>query len=70
MGINGLSVCACGGGGVSIITWPTALETEKQTQAVYTIGHCQGYRREAVCLYNVSKDERVSVRLKEPAALE
>lgn len=40
---------------VGVITWPAAHETEKQTQAVYIMGHCQGYRREDVCLYNVSK---------------
>lgn len=28
---------------VSVITWPTAHKTEKQTGAVYTMGHSQGY---------------------------
>lgn len=33
---------------VSVITWPTAHETKKQTQAMYAMGHCQGYKREVV----------------------
>lgn len=52
-GISGLSVCVYVLKGVSVITWPTAHETEKHTQAVYTMGHSQGGRRQVVCLYNV-----------------
>lgn len=70
MGITGLSVRACGVQGVRIITWPTTLETEKYTQAAYTMGHCQGYRQETVCLYNVTESECDCVKLLELAALE
>lgn len=35
-------------GDVSVITWPAAHETEKQEQAMYTVGQCQGYSRDDV----------------------
>lgn len=40
-GISGLSVCVCVLNGVCVITWRTAHDTEKQTQAVYTAVHGQ-----------------------------
>lgn len=52
-GISGLSVCVYVLKGVSVITWPTAHETEKQTQAVCTLGHSRRGRIEVVCLYNM-----------------
>lgn len=45
MGISGLSL--------SVITWPAAHVAEKQTGAVYAMGHSQGKPAEVVCLYNV-----------------
>lgn len=39
--------------GVSVITWPTAHET----QAVCTLGHSRGDRREVVCLYYMAGEK-------------
>lgn len=55
-GISGSSVCVYVLMGVSVITWPTGHETEKQTQALWV--DSQGDRTEVVCFYYIGAVKR------------